>query len=65
MRYYRRPRGLEDPHGYSQLSRFLEPEEVRSCFELMAPLACRSADDAVDLTGATDVDGFLAGLWAE
>ena len=29
MRYYRRPRGLEDPHSYAQLSRFLEPETVR------------------------------------
>ena len=29
MRYYRRPRGLEDPHSYAQLSRFLEPVAVR------------------------------------
>jgi len=67
MRYYRRPRGLEDPHSYAQLSRFLEPEEVRGCFELMAPLTGRGsgADAVVDVSGETDVDGFLAGLWAE
>ena len=32
QRYYRRPRGLEDPHTYSQRSRFL-PDEVLEHFE--------------------------------
>ena len=46
MRYYRRPRGLEDPHSYAQLSRFLAPEGVRACFETIAPLAdAPRADD--------------------
>jgi DNA helicase II / ATP-dependent DNA helicase PcrA len=67
MRYYRRPRGLEDPHGYAQLSRFLAPEEVRACFETIAPLAeeARPDDGTVDVTGAADVDAFLAGLWSD
>jgi DNA helicase-2/ATP-dependent DNA helicase PcrA len=67
MRYYRRPRGLEDPHTYAQLSRFLEPTSVRSSFESVAPLAdaAARADQPLDLTGAADVDAFLAGLWSE
>jgi DNA helicase-2/ATP-dependent DNA helicase PcrA len=67
MRYYRRPRGLEDPHSYAQLSRFLTPDGVQSCFELIAPLAdAVAADDGlVDVTGTASVDAFLAGLWSE
>ena len=45
MRYYRRPRGLEDPHSYSQLSRFLSPDSVRSQFESIAPLADAETPD--------------------
>jgi DNA helicase II / ATP-dependent DNA helicase PcrA len=63
MRYYRRPRGLEDPHSHSQLSRFLEPPSVLETFDRMEP---EVAEEAVaHLTGTADVDGFLAGLWAE
>ena len=65
MRYYRRPKGLEDPHSYAQLSRFLEPASVASCFEPIAPDIDPAPDAVVDLTGTADVDGFLAGLWAE
>jgi DNA helicase-2/ATP-dependent DNA helicase PcrA len=64
MRYYRRPRGLEDPHSYAQLSRFLEHETVRSCFEPIAPTV-ELRDEAIDIGGTADVDAFLAGLWAE
>ncbi len=66
MRYYRRPRGLEDPHTYAQLSRFLEPDSVRTHFETIAPLAGaqREAGELV-VTGTTDVDAFLAGLWSD
>jgi hypothetical protein len=64
MRYYRRPRGLEDPHSYAQLSRFLEPEEVHQHFEQIAP-ATEPHDELVDVTGTASVDAFLAGLWAE
>ena len=66
MRYYRRPRGLEDPHSYAQLSRFLEPAEVRARFEAIAPLADASeTDDVIDVRGTASVDAFLAGLWSD
>ena len=63
QRYYRRPRGLEDPHSYAQLTRFL-PEEVRAHFEEIGSDVLPLPDaDAID--GTADVDAFLAGLWAE
>jgi hypothetical protein len=63
MRYYRRPKG--DPHSFSQLSRFLEPPEVRSTFTEIGPSVDREDRSVVDLTGSVDVDEYLAGLWAE
>ncbi len=65
MRYYRRPRGLEDPHSYSQRSRFLDPDSVASCFELIAPEGPAEDAEVVDLRGRADVDRFLAGLWSD
>jgi DNA helicase-2/ATP-dependent DNA helicase PcrA len=63
QRYYRRPRGLEDPHSYAQLTRFL-PVEVRSHFDEIGSDVVPLPDaDAID--GTADVDAFLAGLWAE
>jgi DNA helicase II / ATP-dependent DNA helicase PcrA len=64
MRYYRRPKGLEDPHSYSQRSRFLEPGSVTSCFELIAPDVDPQGESPLDLTGTVDVDTYLAGLWS-
>ena len=61
MRYYRRPKG--DPHSYSQLSRFLEPPDVRSTFTEIGPSIDPEDPDVVDLTGSVDVDAYLAGLW--
>ncbi|MDH4111453.1 MAG: ATP-dependent helicase [Actinomycetota bacterium] len=63
MRYYRRPKG--DPHSYSQLSRFLEPPDVRSTFEETGPAVDPADPPVVDLTGTVDVDSYLAGLWSE
>jgi DNA helicase-2/ATP-dependent DNA helicase PcrA len=63
MRYYRRPKG--DPHSFSQLSRFLEPPQVRSTFTEIGPSVDREDRSVVDLTGSVDVDEYLAGLWAE
>jgi DNA helicase II / ATP-dependent DNA helicase PcrA len=63
MRYYRRPKG--DPHSYSQLSRFLEPRDVRSTFTEIGPSVDGDAPEVVDLTGSIDVDEYLAALWAE
>lgn len=70
LRYYHRPRGLEDGHNYAQLSRFLTPE-VRSLFDATtAPSASEAGemDQLVDVRGAEGsgrarVEAFLAGLW--
>jgi DNA helicase-2/ATP-dependent DNA helicase PcrA len=66
LRYYRRPRGLEDPHAYAQRSRFLS-DEVLEHVDLIAPDRDRIADDdePLALTGTAGVDAFLAGLWAD
>jgi DNA helicase-2/ATP-dependent DNA helicase PcrA len=64
QRYYRRPRGLEDSHSYSQRSRFL-PEEVLAFFEVIGPQVVTVPDDGAQVTAAADVDAFLAGLWAD
>jgi DNA helicase II / ATP-dependent DNA helicase PcrA len=64
QRYYRRPRGLEDPHSYSQRSRFL-PDQVLEHFEAVGPMIVPVADVPEPLTAAADVDAFLAGLWSD
>ena len=64
QRYYRRPRGLEDSHSYSQRSRFL-PDDVLEHFEVVGPQVVRVADVPEPVTAAADVDAFLAGLWAD
>jgi DNA helicase-2/ATP-dependent DNA helicase PcrA len=63
QRYYRRPRGLEDPHSYSQISRFLLPETVRTTFDEIAPEVA-ALTDAEAVAGSASVDGYLADLWA-
>jgi len=63
QRYYRRPRGLEDPHSYAQLTRFL-PEQVRAHFEEVGPDVV-PLPDADEIGGTADVDAFLAGLWTD
>jgi DNA helicase-2/ATP-dependent DNA helicase PcrA len=64
MRYYRRPKG--DPHSFSQLSRFLEPPDVRSTFDEIGPSVAEPDGATIDLgEGTAGVDGYLAGLWAE
>ena len=63
QRYYRRPRGLEDPHSYSQVSRFLLPDSVRSAFDEIAPEVV-ALTDAEAVQGHAGVDGYLADLWA-
>jgi DNA helicase-2/ATP-dependent DNA helicase PcrA len=64
QRYYRRPRGLEDPHATSQRSRFL-PEDVVALFEEIGPQVVTVPDDVREMTGAADIDAFLAGLWTD
>jgi DNA helicase-2/ATP-dependent DNA helicase PcrA len=63
QRYYRRPKGLEDPHSYAQVSRFL-PEDVLTHFDVSGP-DVGDLPHAEELTGVASVDTFLAGLWAE
>jgi DNA helicase-2/ATP-dependent DNA helicase PcrA len=60
LRYYRRPRGLGDPHAYAQVTRFL-PEPVMSLFERRST----GAESAVGALagGMARVEGFLADLW--
>ncbi|MGZ4130458.1 MAG: 3'-5' exonuclease, partial [Actinomycetota bacterium] len=64
QRYYRRPRGLEDPHSYAQLTRFL-PDEVRAHFDEIGPDVLPLPDAGPELDGTANVDAFLAGLWAD
>jgi len=64
QRYYRRPKGLEDPHSYSQPSRFL-PDDVLEHFDVLRPRVVAVPDDGAPVTAAADVDAFLAGLWAD
>jgi DNA helicase-2/ATP-dependent DNA helicase PcrA len=64
QRYYRRPRGLEDPHAYSQRSRFL-PDPVLEHFEVVAPTLQPLPEASDALGGTAEVDRFLAGLWAD
>jgi len=71
LRYYRRPRGLEDAHSYAQLSRFLTPD-VRShldesttqeAHDLIDDDGRSGAADRLPDTGRERVEAFLAGLW--
>jgi len=62
QRYYRRPRGLDDPHTHAQLSRFL-PQEVRARFDEIAP-EVSPLPTAYPIGGTADVDAFLTGLWS-
>ena len=67
LRYYRRPKGLEDEHAYAQVSRFLTPE-VRARFDERTVVP----DDDVsprrggwhdERTAAATVAAFLDDLW--
>jgi len=67
LRYYRRPRGVEDPHAYAQLTRFIPPS-VRALFDERVEGAAMFPDPATE--GASgedeavgDVDAFLSNLW--
>ena len=64
QRYYRRPKGLEDPHTFSQLSRFI-PVQVQAAFQLISPQVLDIGTDTSALTGAANVDGYLAALWSD
>jgi DNA helicase-2/ATP-dependent DNA helicase PcrA len=70
LRYYRRPRGLEDGHGYAQLTRFL-PGPVRDLFDRRGsvdgtredPVAEAASSGGMGGAGpATSVASYLARL---
>jgi superfamily I DNA/RNA helicase len=64
LRFYRRPRGLDDAHHFAQLTRFL-PDPVQSLFERRtagAPeqlLALQQSPAKAKVT----VDALLSALW--
>ncbi|MDQ3752238.1 MAG: ATP-dependent helicase [Actinomycetota bacterium] len=64
LRYYHRRMGLDDAHGYAQLTRFL-PEHVRGLFEQRSWGAPEEDDDHNGpLPGSTEsVDRWLSELW--
>jgi DNA helicase-2/ATP-dependent DNA helicase PcrA len=63
QRYYRRPRGRDDAHGYALVSRFLQPEEVLATLEVRGPEAVDARDEAAAITGTASVDAYLADLF--
>jgi len=68
LRYYRRRRGLDDPHTYAQLTRFLSEPARASFDERTAYLDDAGGPDRqLEVTGdgAKGVERFLAGLWSE
>jgi len=71
QRYYRRPRGLEDPHSYAQLTRFLPPE-VRAHFdEIASEVSDESSSGPIPVGSSSpagagaNVDAFLSDLWSD
>jgi DNA helicase-2/ATP-dependent DNA helicase PcrA len=65
LRYYRRPRGLEDPHAYAQLTRFIPPS-VREHFDEQVSVGAADEQDPVHAGGIgapAEVDAFLSSLW--
>jgi DNA helicase-2/ATP-dependent DNA helicase PcrA len=61
LRFYRRPRGLDDAHHYAQLTRFM-PEQVQSLFECDAAGAVASLAEP-RRRDVGQVDALLASLW--
>jgi DNA helicase-2/ATP-dependent DNA helicase PcrA len=63
QRYYRRPKGLEDPHAFAQVSRFITGE-VRAALEELGPGVAGADDDRrTPLDGVADVDALLSDLF--
>jgi ATP-dependent DNA helicase UvrD/PcrA len=65
LRYYYRPNGFDDRHGYGQLTRFITPE-VKALFDQVSTPS-DGADDEPRRTGAlgrVTVDDYLATLWS-
>jgi len=62
LRFYRRPRGLDDAHHYAQLTRFL-PSSVQTLFDHDTPPAQAPPATTLAARGQPSVDALLASLW--
>jgi DNA helicase-2/ATP-dependent DNA helicase PcrA len=63
LRYYRRPRGLDDAHHFAQITRFL-PEPVQSLFDRRsAGSALDPVEDQIPRSDRQGVDALLSALW--
>jgi DNA helicase II / ATP-dependent DNA helicase PcrA len=62
-RYYLRPNGLGDAHGYAQLTRFL-PEKVRRHFEEATEGVAQREEPAAPVAASSSVARSLEHLWS-
>jgi DNA helicase-2/ATP-dependent DNA helicase PcrA len=63
LRFYRRPRGLDDAHHFAQLTRFL-PEDIQALFDRRsAGVTSVMATQGSPRSSARPVDALLAALW--
>jgi DNA helicase-2/ATP-dependent DNA helicase PcrA len=60
LRFYRRPRGLDDAHHFAQLTRFL-PEPVQALFERRSAGSVRAPE--ISVSKRQSVDGVLTALF--
>jgi DNA helicase-2/ATP-dependent DNA helicase PcrA len=64
MRYYYRPNGFGDRHGYGQLTRFIDAD-VKRLFEVVSTAAEERDDRSGNVTPTrVTVDDYLATLWS-
>jgi DNA helicase-2/ATP-dependent DNA helicase PcrA len=65
LRYYFRPNGLDDRHGYGQLTRFVNAD-VKLLFECVGATPGETADERSGNGAPTrvTVDDYLATLWS-
>ncbi len=61
LRFYRRPRGLDDAHHYAQLTRFM-PEQVQALFDCDSVRHLPGTLEVATPPG-NPVDNLLAALW--
>ncbi len=68
LRYYHRPRGLEDGHSYAQLTRFL-PRSIQDLFGRSTEHRAADADadpsPTATMGSVAAVDEFLTALWRD
>jgi DNA helicase-2/ATP-dependent DNA helicase PcrA len=62
QRYYRRPRGLEDPHAFAQVSRFLT-DDVGATFDERGPETVETGGEGAPAAGVASVDALLSELF--